>query len=116
MAVATALRMPVEVVAALRVRHERWDGRGPLGIAEGDRLPPEARIADVADVCELFAWSHGRSAMRDELLRRRGRQLEPAIVDAALAVGNELTSGFAAPFGVGGLPRLRARALPSRCR
>ncbi|HEY8942909.1 MAG TPA: HD domain-containing phosphohydrolase [Polyangiaceae bacterium] len=97
MAVASALRMPAEVIAALRVRGERWDGRGPLRIAEGDRLPLEARIADVADVSELFAWSHGRSAMRDELLRRRGRQLAPIIVDAALAAGDELTSGLAVP-------------------
>lgn len=96
-AVASALGMPAEVLAALRVRDERWDGRGPLGIAEGDQLPLAARIADAADVAELFAWLHGVSAMRDELRRRRGRQLDPAIVDAALAIGPELVSGLASP-------------------
>lgn len=96
-AVASALGMPGEVLAALRVRDERWDGRGPLGVAEGAELPLEARVADVADVSELFAWSHGRAAMRDELVRRRGRQLDPAIVDVALGVGPELTSGLSGP-------------------
>jgi HD-GYP domain-containing protein (c-di-GMP phosphodiesterase class II) len=97
MAVASALGMPAEVVTALRVRDERWDGRGPRGHPEGDRLPLAARIADVADVCELFAWSQGLAAMRDELRRRRGRQLDPAIVDAALAADRDLTVGWSAP-------------------
>lgn len=97
MAVASALRMPAGVIAALRVRDERWDGRGPLGIAKGDQLPLAARIADVADVCELFAWSHGFTAMCDELRRRRGRQLDPAIVDAALAIERQLTAGLVTP-------------------
>jgi HD-GYP domain-containing protein (c-di-GMP phosphodiesterase class II) len=96
-AVASALRMPDEVIAALRVRDERWDGRGPLRLARGDELPLAARIADVADVCELFAWAHGMNTMRHELRRRRGRQLDPAIVGVALAHAGELTAGLSAP-------------------
>lgn len=96
-AVASALGMPADVIATLRVRDERWDGRGPLGIAEGDQLPLAARIADVADVAELFAWLRGLTAMHEELRRRRGHQLDPSLVDAAITAGPELVAGLAAP-------------------
>ncbi len=87
-AIAHAMGLGEVVVASLSLRDERYDGRGPLRKAAGDALPlaarvalpRAARVADVADVAELF---HGRAGVAGaiELLEaRRGGQLDPDIV------------------------------------
>jgi hypothetical protein len=43
----------------------------------GDELPWAARVADVADLRELFAWTGGPEVARSILLERRGRALDP---------------------------------------
>jgi len=73
--------------------HERWDGRGyPLALA-GDTIPLPARIFAVVD--SLDAMTHARpwrpaltvaealEAIREEA----GKQFDPRVVDAALAIG-----------------------------
>ncbi len=77
---ARAVDLP-EVAAVLALRDERWDGRGPRRAAAGEALPLAARIADVADTAELFAWNHGPHEALAELRRRRGGQLDPRLVD-----------------------------------
>lgn len=81
---ALAVGMP-DVAEVLSLRDERWDGRGPQKKREGAGLPAAARLADVADVAELFAWNHGPAEALAELRRRRGGQLDPALVDTFLA-------------------------------
>jgi HD-GYP domain-containing protein (c-di-GMP phosphodiesterase class II)/DNA-binding CsgD family transcriptional regulator len=90
---ARSLRMPHEVERALDTTGERYDGRGVRKLA-GDELPAAARLADVADVLELFWWTGGANLARSVLLRRRGRTLDPAIVDAAVAALPELVCGL----------------------
>ena len=88
---AFARAMGIEgVVSVLSVRDERWDGRGPRRAAAGDELPLPARIADVADAAELYAWHYGAAAALRELSRRRGGQLDPGLVDAFLGAGPEI--------------------------
>jgi HD-GYP domain-containing protein (c-di-GMP phosphodiesterase class II) len=81
---ARTLGMPEAVAESLDANYERFDGKGPRRIP-GEEQPASARIADVADVLELFAWSGGADVARTVLLQRRGRALDPIIVDVALA-------------------------------
>jgi len=79
-----------------RTHHERWDGSGyPSGLA-GEEIPPEGRIAAVADVFDALTSDRVyRSAMpvktaigmmRDE----RGRHFEPELLDAFFAALGEI--------------------------
>lgn len=82
-----------EVGEVLRWREERWDGKGPRKLGGGDALPLPARLADVADVAELFSWKGAFEAGEAELKRRRGGALDPALVDLFLRHRAELTAG-----------------------
>jgi putative two-component system response regulator len=77
-----------EIIAA--THHERWDGEGyPRGL-KGESIPVSGRIAAVADVFDaLTSERHYKlgwpvSAARDEIVRNRGTQFDPACVDAFL--------------------------------
>lgn len=92
-ALARAMGLGELVASSLALRDERYDGRGPLRRAAGDALPLPARVADVADIAELF---HGRAGVAGaiELVEaRRGGQLDPAVV----AVFLRDPRGFLAP-------------------
>lgn len=76
------------VVAMVRAHHERFDGTGyPKGLT-GNAIPLGARIIAVAD--SLSAMLQARpyrpartfEAARAEILRGRGRQFDPKVVDA----------------------------------
>ncbi len=84
--------LPQAVIEIVRHHHERWDGCGyPDGLA-GERIPYLARLFGVADVYDALvskrpykpAWTH-REAQR-ELLRQRGKQFDPSLVDAFLTL------------------------------
>lgn len=90
---ARTLEMPAEVAVALDVTGERWDGKGLHGRG-GDELPLAARVADVADVLELFWWAGGEAHAREVLGQRRGRTLDPALVDAAVGAMTDLVAGL----------------------
>ena len=73
-----------------RTHHERWDGSGyPRGLA-GEGIPPEGRIAAVADVFDAltsdrvyrpaFPVKSAIEMMREE----RGRHFDPELLDAFL--------------------------------
>jgi putative two-component system response regulator len=74
--------------------HERWDGTGYHGIA-GEDIPLHGRIVAVADVFDALtserpykhAWSLA-DALR-EIEAQSGRQFDPAVVEAFLAVMQE---------------------------
>jgi diguanylate cyclase (GGDEF)-like protein len=81
-----------DVAEIIRQHHERTDGRGyPLGLA-GEQIRVEARIVAVCDSWAAMiadrpyqaALSH--QAACAELSRARGSQLDPAAVDAFLAL------------------------------
>jgi putative nucleotidyltransferase with HDIG domain len=79
-------------VPAVRHHHERWDGRGyPDGLA-GNSIPLEAAIIALADAWDAMVTARPyRSALQlsealDEIRAGRGRQFNPAVVDAFLVV------------------------------
>lgn len=90
---ARSLGLPGEVARALDVTDERFDGKGPRGVC-GEELPFASRVADVADVLELFGWTGGVDLSEKVLRERRGRALDPALADAALMDLSALLSGL----------------------
>ncbi len=76
----------------IRHHHERWDGRGyPDGLS-GEAIPLGARIISVADAYDAMISDRPYRAglPHEEAVRRivenRGRQFDPNVVDAFLAV------------------------------
>jgi len=81
-----------DAAAAVRHHHERYDGSGyPDGLA-GDEIPMEARILACADTYSAITVDRVYRAARSgeeaiaELRACAGSQLDPKIVDAAIAV------------------------------
>ena len=79
-----------EVVAAAGSHHERWDGTGyPRGL-KGTEIPLLGRILAVADAWSAMTTDRPyRKALtedeaRRELVRMKGRQFDPELVDAFL--------------------------------
>jgi len=90
---ARSLGMSDDVARGLDVTGERWDGRGLRGLG-GNDLPMAARVADVADVLELFAWTGGPELCRAVLEARAGATLDPTMVDTAIEELPELLEGL----------------------
>ena len=81
-----------DAVPAVLHHHERWDGNGyPHGLA-GDEIPLEAAIVGLADAFDAMTTDRPYSDARpvdeaaEEIVRNRGTQFAPAVVDAFLAV------------------------------
>ena len=84
-----------EGASLVRAHHERFDGSGyPRGLA-GAEIPLEAAVIAVADAWDAMtsdrpyrkALDHAEA--RAELIRYRGSQWTPAVVDALLAITSE---------------------------
>jgi HD-GYP domain-containing protein (c-di-GMP phosphodiesterase class II) len=77
-----------DVIGGMRYHHERWDGRGyPLGL-KGEEIPLMARIISVADTYDAMVSTRPyRKGIEpkvafDEILRHRGSQFDPLVVEA----------------------------------
>jgi response regulator RpfG family c-di-GMP phosphodiesterase len=85
-----------EGLKIVRSHHERWDGRGyPDGLAR-DEIPLGARVFAVADALDAMT-SHrpyrraiSWGSARKEILDQKKRQFDPDVVDAFLAVEDNL--------------------------
>jgi HD-GYP domain-containing protein (c-di-GMP phosphodiesterase class II) len=85
-----------EGLKIVRSHHERWDGRGyPDGLAR-DEIPLGARVFAVADALDAMT-SHrpyrraiSWNAARTEILEQKKRQFDPNVVDAFVAVEDDL--------------------------
>src|SRR6202012_4305998 len=84
------------VIAA--AHHERWDGSGyPKGL-KGDEIPIVARIVAVADVFDALTTKRPyKEAMPLETARqfledKRGKDFDPACVDAFISCWNDVVS------------------------
>jgi HD-GYP domain-containing protein (c-di-GMP phosphodiesterase class II) len=83
-----------EVGTALRQFFARWDGKGVPSNVQGNELTPTVRLFHVADIVEV----HHRNAGVDGAVRvakaRRGKQFDPAVVDAFCAIAPSLLAGM----------------------
>lgn len=92
---ARQLGMP-EIARLVGLRTARFDHKGPIQKRDVE-LPLPARLADVADVLELFSWSFGVDAALAELEARSGGELDPALVSAARKSASDLLVGVFGP-------------------
>jgi putative nucleotidyltransferase with HDIG domain len=87
-------------VPAVLHHHERWDGRGyPRGL-RGDRIPIEAAIVGLADAVDAMTTDRPYSCARtladatEEVVRNRGTQFAPAVVDAYVGLVTRMPQLF----------------------
>jgi hypothetical protein len=79
-------------VPAVLHHHERWDGDGYPHALRGDGIPLEAAIVGLADAVDAMTTDRPYSCARtledatEEIVRNRGTQFAPAVVDAFVAV------------------------------
>lgn len=108
------LGLPAGVDAALAAMHERFDGEGgPEGLA-GEAIPLAARIVHVAHQMVIQAGHRGpggAAAVSAVLRKRRGGQLDPALVDACLGAWEHVAEGLEGTSSVWDEAMHRARAL-----
>jgi HD-GYP domain-containing protein (c-di-GMP phosphodiesterase class II) len=77
-----------DVIGGMRYHHERWDGKGyPLGL-KGEEIPLVARVVAVADTFDAMVSTRpyrkgmDPKAAFDEIVKNRGTQFDPTIVEA----------------------------------
>jgi HD-GYP domain-containing protein (c-di-GMP phosphodiesterase class II) len=89
--------------------HERWDGEGYPQRLRGDEIPLEAAVVGLADAVDAMTTDRPYSpAMSladatDEVLRHRGTQFAPAVVDAFVALVGRMPELFGADPAAGEL-------------
>ncbi|CAN5879419.1 hypothetical protein BH24DEI2_BH24DEI2_02350 [soil metagenome] len=82
--------LPTPVRQVVRHHHEHWNGHGYPDRLRGENIPLLARIFAVTDVYDAlvskrpYKKSWTPEAARGELLKQRGEQFDPAVVDAFL--------------------------------
>ncbi|MCR5788837.1 MAG: HD domain-containing protein [Lachnospiraceae bacterium] len=91
MIVATVL----SALYGVKYHHERYDGTGyPNGLS-GTDIPEIARIIAVADAYDAMASDRSyrkmlpQEVVRDEILRGKGKQFDPAIADVMVQIIDE---------------------------
>ena len=90
--IVSELGLSPEERAIIRHHHERWDGAGYPDGLRGEQIPVLARVVSVADAFDAMTSKRAyREAMSPEesiaeLLRTRGTQFDPYVVDALLRV------------------------------
>ncbi len=79
-------------VPAVLHHHERWDGNGYPHCLAGEEIPLEAAIVGLADAVDAMTTDRPYSCARtlddatEEVVRNRGTQFAPAVVDAFVAL------------------------------
>ncbi|MBI1886413.1 MAG: diguanylate cyclase [Chloroflexi bacterium] len=76
----------------VRAHHEHWDGSGyPRGLKE-EEIPPGARVLAAADAFDAitserpYRQAQSEAVAVEEILRHRGTQFDPAVVDSLVRV------------------------------
>jgi putative nucleotidyltransferase with HDIG domain len=86
------LRRLEAAVPAILHHHERWDGNGYPYRLSGEGIPLEAAIVGLADAVDAMTTDRPYSYARtlgeatEEVVRNRGTQFAPAVVDAFVAL------------------------------
>jgi HD-GYP domain-containing protein (c-di-GMP phosphodiesterase class II) len=79
----------------------RWDARGVPGGVGGDEIALPARLFHLADVVEVFHRTGGTAAAIEVARARRGKQFDPAVVDAFCPAAYEVLADSNAVAEVG---------------
>jgi len=87
--IARQLRFPESVALGIHSLDEHWDGSGRPEALRGDAIPLNARIALLAQVIDVFHFSHGQQATLQEVKQRAGLWFDPALVAAFEVVAND---------------------------
>jgi PAS domain S-box-containing protein/putative nucleotidyltransferase with HDIG domain len=106
--------LPERVLQIVRHHHERWDGGGYPDGLKGEAIPLLARLFAVIDVYDALtserpykrAWT--QSEALDEICAQRGKQFDPLVVDAFLALFT-LPATVYAPLAVPGATKADSR-------
>jgi HD-GYP domain-containing protein (c-di-GMP phosphodiesterase class II) len=83
-----------EVVAALGLAFERFDGKGWPGKLRGDAIPVAAQVAMLADDVVALADLDGEVAAMDEIRPRAGSHYSPDIVDTLNRLAADIFAEF----------------------
>jgi HD-GYP domain-containing protein (c-di-GMP phosphodiesterase class II) len=83
--VAQRLGMPVGVQDAVRYYLERWDGKGPFGLA-GSEIPLKARLLHTALKMEAAYSTHGWNEAEALAVEYKGKIFDPQMIDTFLVV------------------------------
>ncbi len=81
-----------DIVASVRGHHERYDGQGYPGGLQGEEIPLGARILAVADSYDAmiskrpYRNAFGKTIALQELVKEKGGQFDPVVVEAFLTV------------------------------
>jgi diguanylate cyclase (GGDEF)-like protein/PAS domain S-box-containing protein/putative nucleotidyltransferase with HDIG domain len=92
--------------AAVEQHHERWDGTGYPGGRSGEAIALEARIVACADAYSaitsdrVYRPERSRGEGIDELRRSAGTHLDPAVVEALVAVLESDEADFVQRLGL----------------
>lgn len=79
-----------DIVSVVRHHHENWDGSGYPDHLQGDEIPLHARIIRIVDTIDAmttvrpYRAALGEADVRLELVKFRGTQFDPNLVDALL--------------------------------
>ena len=82
-----------DIVDPIRHHHEAWDGSGYPDALAGEAIPQFARIIAIADTIDAMAsdrpYRRGLSSeqIRAELVRMRGIQFDPEMLNALISAG-----------------------------
>jgi HD-GYP domain-containing protein (c-di-GMP phosphodiesterase class II) len=85
------------VVSSLAQVCERYDGKGAPERESGDALATATRLLHIADIAELAHHRGDEEASLDELRRRSGKHLDPALVRVFERYARELFDAIQGP-------------------
>ena len=87
---AERLGLGPEVCDPLQQVFTRWDGQGVPGGVGGEAIAFPMRLFHLADVVEVFHRAEGSDAAVEVARDRRGKQFDPAVVDAFCGVAPDV--------------------------
>lgn len=89
-ALAADLGADASITAPLAQAHERFDGRGQPHRLRGDAIGIVARVMHVAHRAELHRGVFGADEARDEVARRAGSELDPALARTFASIAGDV--------------------------
>ncbi|MEE9249304.1 MAG: HD domain-containing phosphohydrolase [Dehalococcoidia bacterium] len=98
---ARRLGLPENVQDTLRYLWEQWDGKGAAYGLRGSQIPHTSRILRLAQVMEAACRLGGEPVATAIAVKRRGKDLDPDVVDAYFEAKNR--EGFWAPSEPGSI-------------